>query len=1026
MKSPFWPSVENIQACIKTEAEELPESTLMAVHEPMYLRRIEAGASTGSLVKEAELLDHVVRTNRPTPIIGQSGFGKSHVIRWLDIHLRRQMQNDDWHIVRIPKNASLRHALHTLLDGLEGAVFDEARNKIESVGRELEVETVAQHLIVFVGSRLRLQFRDAEEELQGVRASGRTLLADSELRIRSIRKHERKEGLSTLLRDPYFNAKLISPGGCFYQIAKRFTEGSSDREIEEAVYELDESDLQVVSTDLGNLSAGARTYVRDLMINTSEESRQQAVDLLNECLNDACRDAFQQLFHFNPGSFQDLFVEIRRSLKDEEKTLFILVEDMATISAIEDVLIDSLMQEDVRDGIEVLCPLHSAIAVTTGYQGYERRKDTLKTRARYEWLIDRSAEDEKATSRRIIDFCGRYLNAARFGEAELAKMFHESIESTSWPGVWECSDADEEETAAAFGLSPSGFPLFPYNRPAVCALADRFCKPQDELEFNPRKILQHVLREPLDGFRKLYESESFPPERFADVQCPTSLASDLGLKVHGDMPRIETLAAIWGYKAESLGELASVMQPLVAKEFGFDDLARVLEATEPVLESKPTNKTTTPLPSATRDRNKEKNKESVEKEDAYLLQRQVDGFFAAKSIPQPQANAIRKALHDAIIGGLRDYDLWYGMKDWPALKHGPRYLIHVPFNQNNPPGCVLEFGSEAAFLDSQASLKYKQFTIAVLRQAEKVEDQSSSWNYSGGLEDYCYYKSFLEAWIPRAVEHLVEKQRQSVAGNFDKRLSAATVFDSQVADGTAAEKVNQLVASREKIESQLNTNTGLLEWDEIVSFYLSDWDGELSDWLSAYSINRHALEGDLVRKALRGLSHAILPPKAATAAQRARARFLDEYSDLRVLENCNSKTDFESVLKNLIVLVDKLNSSAQFQEMESTTTARKFKNQIHRVLDSDSWVEYKSALSLVAPFETSETAKSLRTVSVDKAKVLNDCLRNWSVLYANNKARLRNENVEQGVDSRREIEGRMAALIEDIGSRFSSSDEARA
>jgi hypothetical protein len=602
-------------------------------------------------------------------------------------------------------------------------------------------------------------------------------------------------------------------------------------------------------------------------------------------------------------------------------------------------------------------------------------------------------------------------------------MFHESIENTSWPGLWSCGDEDEVETAGAFGASPSGFPLFPYNRPALSALADRFCRPQDELEFNPRKILQHILREPLEGFRKLYESESFPPERFANVTCPTSLASDLSLRVRGDMPRIETLAAIWGYKAESLGELASVMQPLVAREFGFDDLASVLESTEPESGPKTTKEAKSPSPSTTRDRNRERDKESVEKERIYFHQRQVDEYFATKSIPQAPANAIRKALHDAIVGGLRDYELWYGMRAWPALKHGPRYLIQIPFNENNPPGCVLEFGSETEFRDSQASLKYKQFIIAVLRQSEKVGDQSSSWSYSEGLEDYCYFKSFLEMWLPHAIDRLVEMQRQAVSRNFDKRLSAATVFDSQVASGTAAERANYLVASSDKIKSQLNANTGLQEWDEIVSFYLSDWDNELSNWLDAYSINRHALEGDLVRKALRGLLPPILPPKAATAAQKARTKFLAEYSHLRVLEGCNSKAEFERVLKDLIALVDRLSSSAQFKEMEGTTTARKFKNQIGRILDSDSWLEFKSALSLVAPFESAETAKSLRHVSVERATVLNDCLRSWSVLYANNRARLRNENVEQGVDSRREIEERMATLIEDIGNRFSSSNE---
>ncbi len=37
----YWPSEQNVTACILTEAESLADSQLLAVHEPMRLDRIE-------------------------------------------------------------------------------------------------------------------------------------------------------------------------------------------------------------------------------------------------------------------------------------------------------------------------------------------------------------------------------------------------------------------------------------------------------------------------------------------------------------------------------------------------------------------------------------------------------------------------------------------------------------------------------------------------------------------------------------------------------------------------------------------------------------------------------------------------------------------------------------------------------------------------------------------------------------------------------------------------------------------------
>ncbi len=99
----YWPSEQNVTACILTEAESLADSQLLAVHEPMRLDRIEFQSGKVTQVGEGALLDFLLEHNRPLPLIGASGVGKSHLVRWVHAQLKRREDHAKYHIIRIPK-----------------------------------------------------------------------------------------------------------------------------------------------------------------------------------------------------------------------------------------------------------------------------------------------------------------------------------------------------------------------------------------------------------------------------------------------------------------------------------------------------------------------------------------------------------------------------------------------------------------------------------------------------------------------------------------------------------------------------------------------------------------------------------------------------------------------------------------------------------------------------------------------------------------------------------------------------------
>src|SRR6267154_2767641 len=232
MTSPYWPSAHEVDICIRTEAEELADGLVLAVHEPMSFRRVAARESVGEIVPESTLLSHVVQTNRPTPVIGESGFGKSHVIRWLHIQLIRKSR-PDWHIVRISKNASLRQALTAILKDLKGPLFDDALQRINVVGAGLTTQDVAEHLVVFVRSRLARLYEETQQQVEQLVAHGTQHTdAEQDRHIKAVKRHAKPDGVASLLGDPNFKAQITGKGRCFYEIAKQLTEGFNDEEIE--------------------------------------------------------------------------------------------------------------------------------------------------------------------------------------------------------------------------------------------------------------------------------------------------------------------------------------------------------------------------------------------------------------------------------------------------------------------------------------------------------------------------------------------------------------------------------------------------------------------------------------------------------------------------------------------------------------------------------------------------------------------------------------------------------------------------
>ncbi len=1025
----YWPTPEHIKECIRTEAEELAEHTLLAVHEPMQLQRKGLDGKIRNCTDEDLLIDFL-KVERPIPIIGRSGVGKSHLLRWLHAKLKVHPETAKWHIVRIPKNASLREVLERLLAGLEGETFEHVRQQVKTVGEQLKLPTVARLLLNFMGDQLRGLYEQAQKEIDRYQQSGTRPDEKEQNRLVTIQSHCGDNGLPSLINDTYFQGFLLQERHCVYQFANRLTSGANDKELDVYDYQIHAKDLDF-KYNLNNLAIQGRQYVQTAQLNTNESKRQEAADMLNLVLGEATRTAFRQLFQFGGSDFQELFKQIRKDLFGKGKTLVVLVEDMAAISAIEDVLIDSLMEEGLYEGVETMCCLRSAIAVTDGYPGYLRRRDTLRTRATAEWVIDEFQEDEteEMLQERVVDFCSRYINAARYGSEALKKCWKEKRD-TEWPPIWENDDIDRQNLDA-FGRARTKISLYPLSPTAVRALLHTNCRNyQGQLRFNPRQIINQILLKVLREWRADAELSQFPPTGLSEASAllPVSLRTDLSQFGLPHMERCTTLAAIWGFGASNLRTLKDILSADIAFSFGLDDLGRhlqrgvVLEASgratgkkEVLIKVKDNKKAPDNIKEAV-DSGEDKLKSLITSVDQWC-QRRKD------LLGQDEARALRNVLAEMYETYARKE--WAGVATLPPIRQGPFPKISIPFAMGNTAGSVVEFCSERNFVDQNTSIIFHATAQALLRYSHfnPQNGERRGWSYPEGHEDFLRHQNFAALWVPTALQILRNNDRDKVNDLVDKHVAAARMLALFRDNDNHLERLNKLLNSQQTLRENLSPPVCETVMTER-QLQFDQWDNFKNEWLNLLSSNDHGLEGDLAIQAIKKALQKPLPNRITSVVNRSLDELRKESDCAEWLKDCSTIDDFKKALESLDQLIKTLRLTGKYPpHNDSIVTSQTLSSKIKTLTGNANFEQIRKVKQLKENLGVEPKWQILNTLNSDKINPFVDLFIKWQAVFATTFPRLLTENSMWGADRVTEVKISIDDLLSSLRSTLTKVAE---
>jgi len=258
-------SVDTVTATIPTEAATPSNAVLLATHAPLRITRRggKGGHDARELVSEHQLLEEFL-TAEPNngvlvaTVIGKSGAGKSHLVRWAKANITKRARR---HVIYLQKTeTSLKDVVEALLVDQQDPAFDEIRRRVSTLGSGMTIDEMEQRILSEMAEALRTH--------ESQTALGKALVGEN--------------GLALFFLDPLFRQHLLRPDSFVKRRAKHALHGRDPDEPEVPLeFTVDELPLDIGEfADIREAAAPTQKIFRRL---SSAPLQVEAVKLLNDC-----------------------------------------------------------------------------------------------------------------------------------------------------------------------------------------------------------------------------------------------------------------------------------------------------------------------------------------------------------------------------------------------------------------------------------------------------------------------------------------------------------------------------------------------------------------------------------------------------------------------------------------------------------------------------------------------------------------------------------------------------------------------
>ena len=528
--------INRVRGVMNTNAELASRDIFLAVHSeyPLAVANPREGYSQASPDRTLDphsFLQAFLSEDNPhmqVAVLGDSGSGKSHLIRWMELSMPARR---DRYVISIPRSGiSLRGVIERILTALPEGDAQPYRDRLDQAG---DVRSTPQQLEERLLSEIGLAIAAEDPSADG----------DPDIKAALI------EELPNIFHDPYLRTHFRETGEVIGQLATQVLSASNEYLPVGQRREFSVEDLPLTGIQLSNMSSAARDVCD--FLRSDPASQLVAVELINRNLN----RAIGQVLNFTGDRLIMLLGDVRRHLRAQGQELVLLVEDLARLQGLDLSLLEALIEEG--NEANGLCTLRWAAAVTTGY--YSRIPDTVKTRMAFVLNMGlpigggHSTIDEES----IIAFSVKYLNAARLHPEALFSWARLPDDQREAPPVACVSCPHRASCHSIFG-SVDGVGLYPFNRDALLNMLRRLDSRIDE-RFSPRILVKEVLAEVLGTYGRDLTNDRFPSRQLLGqmegTRLPPVVADGLRRQDSEQAERQLTVLELWGSEGSTVTDL---------------------------------------------------------------------------------------------------------------------------------------------------------------------------------------------------------------------------------------------------------------------------------------------------------------------------------------------------------------------------------------------------------------------------------------------------------------------------------------
>lgn len=519
---------EMLRKVMDVEATQPEDHIFLATHSPikMYRQGLTEAQSKVAYDEEQFLQDFLATPDFVfVPVLGTSGTGKSHLIRWLYTRIRSIRKVPHYRVLLIPKvGTNLRDIIGLVLKDMEGDEFDEYRERLDKATNSLTEAQAREQLL----SNLAIAIGPSGKHDSHTLSEAQSYLIES---------------LPSLLFDPFFRQEYWLKEDSIICKLVRHVLGSHDSvEIIDERREFSLDDLPVSILNVGKASDQAERFYRELV--AEDIIKEEALEWLNAHLD----EAIAKVLNLGREDLLKLMLDVRRALARQGIELIFLIEDFAKLQGIDREVLEAVLARPQQVGGEPLCAIRTALACTTGY--FQGLIDTVRTRTDFNVNLDVETVDDQSlvTPADVQQLAARYLNAVRLDEQEIRDWVANADEETGEPFETlpsACTDCEHQSSCHAGFGAVDGMGLYPFNGTALDRMRERTSKGV----FNPRTLIKDVLRHTLEYHCSDLGQGHFPStlllEHFGGSKLNAMLINDVKTRDAFNADRREALLNLW-------------------------------------------------------------------------------------------------------------------------------------------------------------------------------------------------------------------------------------------------------------------------------------------------------------------------------------------------------------------------------------------------------------------------------------------------------------------------------------------------